>query len=71
MHPSTSIVAELDARLERVVHEPVPYYFSDLPDTTAADETTAIREGKVRANGLLYVGTLPALGRRPSRLRRT
>jgi SAM-dependent methyltransferase len=56
LHGAQSLVAELDERFERVSSEHGAYLFSELVDTTEADERQAIEAGVIRALRVDYVG---------------
>lgn len=54
LHGSQDILRELDSRFDRRVCTYGPYFFSDLADTTMADEQAAIEAKQVRATGIQY-----------------
>lgn len=57
LHRGEDLVQLLDGRFERRLLERGPYFFSDLADTTQADEQAAIDTGAVAATRIDYVGT--------------
>lgn len=58
LHRSDAIQRALDQRFHRLLSAAGPYYFSDLHDTTEADEQAAIDAGAIRPTCIKYVGTL-------------
>lgn len=56
LHPATQLVRDLDERFERLVFRRGPYYFSELSNTTEADELAAIEAGRIPAARIDYVG---------------
>lgn len=58
LHPATQLMRELDQRFERVVLRRGPYYFSELAETSEADELGAIESGLIPAARIDYVGRL-------------
>jgi SAM-dependent methyltransferase len=57
LHTWERLEHELDRRLERVSCRRGPYFFTELADTSEADELEAINAGRIRANRVNYVGT--------------
>jgi SAM-dependent methyltransferase len=58
LHRAEDIVRLLDERFERQSVERGPYAFSDLANTTAADEQAAIDAGEIRATRIDWIGVL-------------
>ncbi len=56
MHAGQDILNELEARFDSHPVTYGPFFFSDLADTTEADEQAAIDAGLIRANRIQYVG---------------
>jgi SAM-dependent methyltransferase len=56
LHSARALVAELDRRFDRVVSDRGPYLFTELVDTTEADEQRAIDAGEIPALRIDYVG---------------
>ncbi len=56
LHAGEAVVRSLDARFERRLLARTPYFFPALANTTEADEQAAIDSGRIRANGIRYVG---------------
>jgi hypothetical protein len=56
LHSARRLVGELDERFDRVVFQREPYLFTELADTTDADERSAIDAGEIPALRLDYVG---------------
>lgn len=57
LHTGASMLAALDARfVRRTVDAGLPYFFTDLAGTTAADEQSAIDAGRISGAGMRYVG---------------
>jgi len=56
VHAGEAVVRHLDERLERRHLAFGPYFFSDLADTTMAEEQSAIDEGRIRATRIDWVG---------------
>jgi SAM-dependent methyltransferase len=59
LHTGQAITRALDARFDRRLHAWGPYFFSDLLDTTEADEQAAIDAGRIHATGIHYTATRP------------
>jgi SAM-dependent methyltransferase len=57
LHPSERIIEALDARFERRAISEGPYFFSDLDDTSEADEQSAIDAGEIQPTCVRYVAT--------------
>jgi SAM-dependent methyltransferase len=69
LHGAHGLVGTLDRRFQRLTCDQGPYFFSDLADTTEADELEAINAGEIRATRIDYVGRLgedPAVERMSS-----
>jgi SAM-dependent methyltransferase len=58
LHRAEDIVRLLDERFDRQSVARGPYCFTDLADTTPADEQAAIDAGEIRATRIEWVGTL-------------
>jgi SAM-dependent methyltransferase len=58
LHGVGRLVAELDQRFTRVDVRRGPYLFTELTDTTEADEQRAIDAGQIRALRIDYLGRL-------------
>lgn len=56
LHPGAAILAALDARFTGDHLVAVPYFFPDLPGTTAADEQAALDAGRLPPSAFLYRG---------------
>lgn len=54
LHRGGEIVRGLDARFTRRLSTEGPYYFSDLADTSEAEERAAIDAGQIQAAGIRY-----------------
>ena len=59
LHRAAAVMAELDRRFERVHFGRGPYLFTELAQTTEADERRAIDAGEIRALRIDYVGRRP------------
>ena len=57
LHPGEDIVRGLDARFDRRFSVEAPYFFTDLADTSEAEERAAIDAGLIRAGGIRYAAT--------------
>jgi SAM-dependent methyltransferase len=57
LHPGEAILRSLHARFSRRLHVEGPYYFSDLADTSEAEEQAAINAGLIQAGGIRYTAT--------------
>jgi SAM-dependent methyltransferase len=55
LHRGGEIVRGLDARFDRQLYAEGPYLFSDLADTSDAEEQAAIDAGRIQATGIRYV----------------
>jgi SAM-dependent methyltransferase len=55
LHRGREIVRGLDARFDRQRYAEGPYLFSDLADTSEAEEQAAIDAGRIQATGIRYV----------------
>lgn len=60
LHSSEVIRRELDQRFHCRLLTDGPYCFSDLADTTEAEEQAAIDAAAIRATAIRYVGELPS-----------
>jgi SAM-dependent methyltransferase len=56
MHPGADVLDGLEARFETEHLAFGPYFFSDLADTSEADEQAAIDAGLIRATRIQYLG---------------
>jgi SAM-dependent methyltransferase len=56
LHGGQRLVRELDQRFERLVCDRGPYCFTELAETTQADELAAIASGQIQAIRIDYVG---------------
>jgi SAM-dependent methyltransferase len=56
LHLGGEIVQGLEARFSRQLSTVGPYYFSDLADTTEAEEQAAIDAGLIQAGGIRFAG---------------
>jgi SAM-dependent methyltransferase len=56
LHGASALVRELDRRFDRVRCDRGAYLFSDLPETSEAEELSAIEAGDIRALRIDYVG---------------
>jgi SAM-dependent methyltransferase len=56
LHDGDTIIQALRARFETRVLTRAPYFFPDLHETTESDERAAIDSGRIRPNGIRYVG---------------
>jgi SAM-dependent methyltransferase len=56
LHSAAALMAELDRRFERVLLRRGPYLFTELAQTTEADERRAIEAGEIRPLRIDYVG---------------
>jgi hypothetical protein len=54
LHPGERIMRSLDAQFDRQLYVEGPYYFSDLADTSEAEEQAAINAGLIQAGGIRY-----------------
>jgi hypothetical protein len=54
LHSGEAIVQGLEARFSRRLHTEGPYYFTDLADTSEAEEQAAIDAGQIQAGGIRY-----------------
>jgi SAM-dependent methyltransferase len=59
LHAGLDIVRELDARFDRQLLSPGPYFFADLADVSEGEEQAAIDAGLIQANRIVYVGRRP------------
>ena len=59
LHGAASLVGELDARFERLVHNRGPYFFAELDEVSEQDERNAIDAGEIRPARIEYVGRAP------------
>jgi SAM-dependent methyltransferase len=57
LHRGEALLRLLDERFERRLLTCGPYFFSDLSDTTVADEEAAIEAEQIRATRIDWVGT--------------
>ena len=57
LHPGERIVQGLDARFSRHSCTYGPYFWTDLSNTSAADEQAAIDAGQIQATGIRYVAS--------------
>jgi SAM-dependent methyltransferase len=60
LHRGETLLRELDRRFDRLFLEHGPYFFSDLPATSEAEERAAIAAHRIRAARIDYLGR-PAL----------
>jgi SAM-dependent methyltransferase len=58
LHGAGLLLGELDRRFERLECRRGPYFFSELSETSDADELQAIEAGQIRAARIDYVGQL-------------
>jgi SAM-dependent methyltransferase len=58
LHSGRRLLSELDQRFQRLVCVRGPYFFTDLAQTSEADELDAITSGQIRATRIDYVGRL-------------
>jgi len=58
VHSARGVVRELDRRFQRVTCGRGPYLFTELDETTEADERDAIDAGQIQAMRIDYVGRL-------------
>jgi len=56
LHTGRDILAKLGGRFDTRLVADGPYFFPDLTGVTTADEQAAIDTGRIRANGIRYVG---------------
>lgn len=56
LHSGQQIIDELGTRFGSASLAYGPYFFADLPDTSEADEQSAIDAGLIQANRIQYVG---------------
>lgn len=56
IHSAPRLLHELDQRFARVMCERGPYFFSELAETSEADELQAINAGRIRATRIDFVG---------------
>jgi len=56
LHRGSTILAALDERFRRDHLVTVPYFFPDLPGTTAADEQAALDAGRIPGSAFLFRG---------------
>jgi SAM-dependent methyltransferase len=56
LHPGGEILQGLDARFSSEVSTAGPFYFTDLAETTEAEEQAAIDAGLIQAGGIRYAG---------------
>lgn len=59
LHGASTLIRELDRRFDRIACDRGPYFFSDLPHTSQAEELRAIDAGEIRAVRIDYVGRRP------------
>jgi SAM-dependent methyltransferase len=59
LHTASSLVNGLDQRFARLTCARGPYLFSELSETSEADERAAIEAGTIQALRVEYVGRLP------------
>jgi hypothetical protein len=58
LHSAPRLVRRLDERFRRVTCERGAYFFTELAQTSEADELEAIEAGEIRATRIDYVGRL-------------
>lgn len=66
LHGARRLLADLDRHFQRVSCTRGPYFFSELFQTSEADELEAIKEGQIRALRIDYVGVLTDQEETPS-----
>jgi SAM-dependent methyltransferase len=59
IHTGQALLRELDRRLQRQVCCRGPFFFCDLTETSEQEELDAIVAGRIQANRVDYVGSLP------------
>ena len=57
LHPGKAITRGLDSRFDRQLYVEAPYFFSELADTSEAEERAAIDAALIRAGGIRYAAT--------------
>ena len=59
LHSARRILGELDGRFQRLLCRRAPYFFSELSETTEAEELEAINLAGIQAARIDYVGQAP------------
>jgi SAM-dependent methyltransferase len=65
LHSGHAIAQALMARFHTRVLTQAPYFFPDLHLTSETDEQAAADSGEIRATGIRYVATKPAINKTP------